>query len=323
MTPHAPLSPSYWLGIDIGGTKIAVIVLNQDNQVMGQALLPTATTTPAHLVNGVIAAADHALSQAHLDLNQIAGVGIGIPGQVNTHTGEVTLAVNLNLSNYPLGQELSQRWGKPVILENDVRVAAVGAYYHLTQPSVLSPHSSLVYLSIGTGIAAGVVLNGQLHRGVNGLAGEVGHITVNPQGERCACGQTGCLETIVAGPGIVRQARQAGLAVTHAGEVYAAASQGHPSAQAIVQQVSAALGQAIQWLVLTYDVEKVILGGGVTRAGASFLDPILQDVAQRRATSSLLQLLLPEDKIALLPPGFNAGVWGAIALAQQHLTRGE
>jgi glucokinase len=323
MTPHAPLSPSHWLGIDIGGTKIAVIVLNQDNQMMGQALLPTETTTPAHLVNGVIAAADHALTQAHLNLNQIAGVGIGIPGQVNTHTGEVTLAVNLNLSNYPLGQELSQRWGKPVILENDVRAAAVGAYFHLTQYSALNTQSSLAYLSIGTGIAAGVVLDGRLHRGANGLAGEVGHITINPQGERCACGQMGCLETIVAGPGIVRQARQAGLAVTHAGEVYAAASQGHPQAQAIVQRVSAALGQAIQWLVLTYDVEKVILGGGVTRAGAAFLDPILQNIAQRRATSSLLQLLLPEGKIALLPPGFNAGVWGAIALARQHLARGE
>ncbi len=321
MMIHAPLPTPYWLGIDIGGTKIAVIVLNQNNQVVGQALAPTETTTPAHLVKGIIAAANCALTQAHTDITQVAGVGIGIPGQVNTHTGEVALAVNLNLSNYPLGHELSQQWGKPVILENDVRAAAVGAYFHLTQPSALSPHSSLAYLSIGTGIAAGVVLNGQLHRGANGMAGEVGHITVDPQGERCACGQTGCLETIVAGPALVRQAERVGLRVAHAGEVYAAAHQGHSGAQTIVQRVSAALCQAIQWLVLTYDVEKVILGGGVTQAGATFLDPVLQTVAQRRANSPLLQMLLPDDKIALLPAGFNAGAWGAIALAQQCLTR--
>ena len=315
-------SSPYWLGIDIGGTKIEVIVLDSTNKLIGQALASTETSTPTHVIHSITAAATQALALAHTDFTQVARVGIGIPGQVNPHTGEVTLAVNLNLSHYPLGQELSQQWGIPVILENDVRAAAVGAYQHLTQHSVFTPHSSLVYLSLGTGIAAGLVLEGQLYRGANGMAGEVGHIVVDPQGERCACGQTGCLETIAAGPGIVRQARQAGLTVTHAGDVYAAASQNNPLAQAIVHKVSSALCQAIQSLILSYDVDKLVLGGGVTKAGHQFLQPILNILAQHRADSPLVQAMLPDEKIALIPAGFNAGAWGAIALAREVGTQG-
>ena len=319
MTARA-VSP-YWLGIDIGGTKIEVIVLNAANELIGQALTPTDTSTPKHLVESITAAATQALTSAQTDFTQVAAVGMGIPGQVNSRTGDVALAVNLNLSNYPLGRELSQQWGKPVVLENDVRAAAVGAYHHLTQPSALSPHSSLVYLSLGTGIAAGVVLEGQLYRGAQGMAGEVGHIVVDPQGERCACGQTGCLETISAGPGIVRQARQAGLVVNHAGDVYAAASH-NPIAQAIVHKVSSALCQAIQSLFMSYDVDKLVLGGGVTRAGEAFLNPIRHILAQHRAASPLVQAMLPDEKIILIPTGFNAGAWGAIALAREVGTQG-
>ncbi len=177
----------------------------------------------------------------------------------------------------------------------------------------------MAYLSIGTGIAAGVILNGQLYRGANGMAGEIGHITIDPAGERCACGQIGCLETIAAGPAIVRQAERAGWVVTHAGEVYAAAQNGHPLAQAIINRVSESLSRALQWLVMTYDVEKLVLGGGVTSAGTAFLEPIFQALARLRADSPLAQALLPDTKLSLLPTGFNAGAWGAIALAQQKI----
>lgn len=316
-----PLKAQPWLGLDIGGTKIEALVVNDQDQVLGQAIVPTATATPDHLCQSISAAATQALTQAQSDFTQVAAVGMGIPGQVNPDTGEVTLAVNLNLSNFPLGAVLSHAWGKPCFLENDVRAAAVGAYFHLTQPSPLTPPASalrhIAYLSIGTGIAAGIILDGRLHRGANGMAGEVGHIPLDLAGERCACGQTGCLETIAAGPAIVRQAAQVGLKVSHAGEVYAAASHGHPQAQAIIQRVSLSLGRAIQWLIMTCDVEKVVLGGGVTRSGATFLEPICHALAQLRAHSPLAQTLLATDKITLIPPGFNAGVWGAIALARQ------
>lgn len=311
---------NHWIGLDIGGTKTEVLVVNGDNQIIGQAIAPTEIHSPEQLVEGVIAAAHQAITQAHEDMTAITAIGVGVPGQINQHTGEVTLAVNLNLSNYPLGPALRQRLGKPCYLENDVRAAAVGAYHSAlsTQHSALN---HLAYLSIGTGIAAGVILNGQLYRGANGMAGEIGHITLDPAGERCACGQIGCLETIAAGPAIVRQAERAGWVVAHAGEVYAAAQNGHPPAQAIINRVSESLSRALQWLVMTYDVEKLVLGGGVTSAGTAFLEPIFQALARLRADSPLAQAMLPDTKLSLLPAGFNAGAWGAIALAQQTFTR--
>lgn len=316
---------NHWIGLDIGGTKTEVLVVNGDNQIIGQAIAPTEIHSPEQLVEGVIAAAHQAITQANEDMTAVTAIGVGVPGQINQQTGEVALAVNLNLINYPLGPVLSQQLGKPCYLENDVRAAAVGAYHLALSPqsSVLStqhsPLSHLAYLSVGTGIAAGVILNGQLYRGANGMAGEIGHITLDPDGERCACGQIGCLETIAAGPAIVRQAEQAGLVVAHAGEVYAAAQAGHSQAQRIVNRVSESLSRALQWLVMTYDVEKLVLGGGVTSAGTAFLEPIFQALARLRADSPLAQAMLPDAKLSLLPAGFNAGAWGAIALAQQKI----
>lgn len=316
---------SHWLGLDIGGTKTEVLMVNGDGQIMGQAIAPTNITNPERLIEGVIAAAYQAIAQANEDIANVVAIGVGVPGQIRQDEGVVALAVNLNLTNYPLGPILSQQLGKPCYLENDVRAAAVGAYHSTlsTQHSTLSTQSSalshLAYLSIGTGIAAGLILNGQLYRGANGMAGEIGHITLDPEGERCACGQIGCLETIAAGPAIVRQAEQAGLTVAHAGEVYAAAKAGHVHAKAIVNRVSNSLSRALQWLVMTYDVEKLVLGGGVTSAGTAFLEPIFQALARLRADSPLAQAMLPDTKLSLLPSGFNAGAWGAIALAQQKI----
>ena len=309
---------NHWIGLDIGGTKTEVLVVNGNDHIIGQAIAATDIRSPEQLVAGVIAAAHQALTQANEDMANVAAIGVGVPGQINQQAGEVTLAVNLNLSHYPLGPVLSQQLGKPCYLENDVRAAAVGAY-QLAVSSQQSALSHLAYLSIGTGIAAGVILNGQLYRGANGMAGEIGHITIDPAGERCACGQIGCLETIAAGPAIVRQAERAGWVVTHAGEVYAAAQNGHPLAQAIINRVSESLSRALQWLVMTYDVEKLVLGGGVTSAGTAFLEPIFQALARLRADSPLAQALLPDTKLSLLPTGFNAGAWGAIALAQQKI----
>lgn len=309
---------NHWIGLDIGGTKTEVLVVDGNEQIIGQAVAPTDIRSPEQLVAGVIAAAQQALTQANEDMANVAALGVGVPGQIQQDTGVVALAVNLNLINYPLGPILSQQLGKPCYLENDVRAAAVGAYHSAlsTQHSVLS---HLAYLSIGTGIAAGLILNGQLYRGANGMAGEIGHIALAPEGERCACGQIGCLETIAAGPAIVRQAEQAGLTVAHAGEVYAAAKAGHAQAQSIVNRVSESLSRALQWLVMTYDVEKLVLGGGVTSAGTAFLEPIFQALARLRADSPLAQAMLPDAKLSLLPAGFNAGAWGAIALAQQKM----
>ena len=306
------------VGLDVGGTKTAALLVDASGSVLGQATMPTRTATPDELLATISRAIHAVLTEANATPQQIQCIGLGVPGHVDPATGIVHLAVNLNLQNYPLGPALSARFKTPTFLENDVRTAAIGAFDHLRQSE---PLDSLAYVSIGTGLAAGLILNGRLHRGHNGLAGEIGHMIVEPEGELCNCGLRGCLETIVAGPAIVRQmlAAEPEAAIQHAGDVYEAAVQGNPNAKKVVQRVSQHLSQAIQWLIMTYDVEKIVLGGGVTQSGDAFLAPILQELANLRQQSPLAAALLPDEKVHLIPPDFNPGVWGAVNLAKQTL----
>ena len=321
MADEHPIFPAPLLvGLDIGGTKIEALLVDEGMNVLAQARHATDVSHPDNLVASVIAAIDDVLNQAQTTRAQLAGIGIGIPGQVNPITGDVALAVNLNLRDFPLGQVMSTTLGAPTYLENDVRIAAMGVYRWLQQQE---PVNNVAYLSLGTGVAAGIVLNGRLHRGSHGMAGEIGHITVEPDGALCNCGARGCLETIISGTAIVKQA----LATVqldmppeqvHAGHVFQAAANGNEAAQALVTRVADYTSLAIQYLIMIYDVDKVVLGGGVSGAGDAFLTPILAALANLRAQSDLFNTMLPESKIALLPNGYNAGVWGAVYLARNQ-----
>jgi glucokinase len=154
------------------------------------------------------------------------------------------------------------------------------------------------------------------------MAGEIGHIIVDPAGERCACGLYGCLETVASGSAIARNAAQLlslppGDSPPVAATVYELAQQGDEIAFNIVQQASKYFSRAIQWIFMAFDVEKVVLGGGVTRAGDAFLDPVLEELSLLRKQSALAEFILDESKISLLPAGYNPGAWGALILAQE------
>jgi glucokinase len=324
----APVTPplesrrsGLFAGLDIGGTKTEAIVVDGALNLRGRVRQATDTRDPAGLAVGAAAAVRAALRQAGAALPELAGVGVGVPGQVNPETGEVRLAANLNLAAYPLGPALTQALDAPVFLENDVRLAAVGVYRWLR---AREPVQNVAYLSVGTGVSAGLVVNGRLYRGSHGMAGEIGHVVVEPDGRVCKCGARGCLETIVAGPAIAQQALDAGFApakALDAGAVYRAAAAGDAAAQAVVARVSSALGLAIQWLVMAYDVDKVVLGGGVSGAGAAFLTPIMAVLSRLREQSDLMAALLAADKVTVLPVDYNPGTWGAVLLAQEGAQR--
>jgi glucokinase len=305
-----------FVGIDLGGTKTAALVADHEGRALGTATCPTAVAAPHLVMQSVTQAVTMALRVAGANGNAVTALGVGVPGQVDTQSGVVRMAANLNLESFGLADAISAEFNAPTAIENDVRTATIGAYHHILQTQSIQ---HLVYLSIGTGIAAGVILNGVLHRGANGMAGEIGHVSVDPNGRQCSCGQIGCLETIAAGPGIARQAIPFfGTSVTTQ-DVFAAASNGNRDAQAIIKRTSTLLARTIQWLIMAYDVEKVVIGGGVANAGAAFLQPILHEFAQLRLHSELTQMMLADNKIMLLPTGFNAGTWGALHLARQAI----
>jgi glucokinase len=220
----------------------------------------------------------------------------------------VTLAVNLGWQDFPLRAALEARLGRPVIVENDARAAAIGLY----QRRVLGDLDDLAYLAVGTGIAAGVVLDGSLHRGARGLAGEIGHAIADRDGPICTCGQRGCLEAFASGPAI---ARRAGAPSSEA--VYAAAAAGDIEARDLVDDVGRRLAWAVHLLVMTYDIERVVIGGGVSHAGPAFAEPIHRELARLRAASITAGELLPADIVEILPSEAEAGAWGAVAIARQ------
>lgn len=302
-----------YAGLDIGGTKTAVLVVDSSSNVLGRGTAPTNTESPQQLVDGIYDAVVETLARCGKTTADLLAVGAGVPGMVDPQTGIVRLAVNLNLEEYPLGETLARRFGVPVALENDVRTASLGAFRWLNDHSATR---YMAYLSIGTGIAAGLVVDGRLYRGVQGMAGEIGHVIFDPQGDRCLCGLYGCLETISAGPSMARRWPQGdGTAQS----VFVAAEEGDPAARDVIEQAAAGVARAVQLLVMSYDVETVVLGGGVLNAGDAFLAPIEANLADMREKSGLARQMLPPGKVVAAAPEADVARWGAVILAFEAL----
>jgi glucokinase-like ROK family protein len=319
------------VGVDIGGTKTAILVCAPDGAILARSVAPTAVGSQDRAADAIATLVEGVLDEAHVAAGDVAALGVGVPGRVDRDSGRVTLAVNLDWHDLPLGPRLAARLGIPTVLENDVRAAALGLHRRRLFGSV----ESLALLAIGTGIAAGVVLHGVLHRGANGLAGEVGHVIIDPGGTRCACGNRGCFETLAAGPAILSRTR-AGWAArsngrehdqlpadsTGAEAVFAAAAGGDEVAMDVLESTGRAVAWGIHLLALAYDVERIVIGGGVSHAGEPFMAPIRRELDRYRAASPLAAEILLPDLVQLLPPGADAGAWGAVTIARDSLGLG-
>ncbi len=330
MTPAMPVQAGRDLlvGVDVGGSKVAVLVVDSRLDVCGRTTIPTPVGAPDHAAERIAAAISDALATAGAGttIDRVAAVGVGVPGRVDPELGVVSLAVNLDWHRLPLRERLEGLLGVPCAIENDVRAAAAG----ILDRDLLDGIEDFVYLGVGTGISAGVVIGGAVHRGTRGLAGEVGHVIVDADGPRCPCGLRGCLEMIAAGPAIARAATDAisaGRGTTlaalddiDAAAVYRAAALGDDLAGEIVRRAGRALARAIHALVMTYDVERVVLGGGVSRAGEGFIGPIRRELEALRSASELAAEMLPAEIVAITPDGPDAGAWGGISIARRLAT---
>ena len=316
------------VGVDIGGTKTAILVTEPDGTVRARAVAPTAVGASDRAADAIASLVLAALGEAAATPQDVAALGVGVPGRVDRERGHLTLAVNLDWHDLPLGPRLEARLGIPTVVENDVRAAALG----LHRRRLFGQAESLALLAIGTGISAGVVLNGQLHRGALGLAGEIGHVIIDRDGPRCACGNTGCFEAVAAGPAIVARTR-AGWAARRDGRdpdpterdlagaegVFAAHAAGDPIASEVIESAGRAIAWGIHLLALAYDPERIVLGGGVSHAGEPFMAPIRRELERYRAASPLAAEILDPNRVQLLPAGSDAGAWGAVTVARESL----
>ena len=315
---------SYLAGVDVGGTTVTTQVVDEQLQPVHETTVATDTSSPDATLESIARGITLTVLEAEID-GELAGIGLGVPGQVDSVNCVSLMAVNLYWYGYPVGARLHERFDVPVFLENDVRAAALGVYQFDNPANSLD----LVYVSIGTGVAAGIILNGQLLRGRNALAGEVGHFIVEPDGPLCNCGVRGCLETLVSATAVIRLARTAvssgaptmlaGCEPLNAKSVYDAAAAGDGVAQKIVVEVGAKLGIALRNVIMAYDVDTVVLGGGVTRAGDRYLQPILAEWERQRAISAFARATLTPAKLRIADPTRNMGAWGAVALAARNI----
>lgn len=322
-TATAP-GTALFAGADIGGTTIAVRLATVDALAsVGRSVVPTVRDEPEVAGRQVVDAVAVACREAGVSLEDVAAVGIGVPGQVDGDAGTVSNAVNLGWREVHLAADVEAILGVPVTLDNDVRAAAEG----LRAQRMLGDARDFLYLSVGTGIAAGVVVDDRVLHGAHMLGGEVGHLIVEPGGPRCACGQHGCLESIASGPAIAAHARAqiaAGAAsrldatrpIT-AADVFAASAAGDPVARAAVDRGARAMAHALHLLGVVLDLPIVAIGGGVTAAGPAFFGPLGEALDAVRASSALAATVLPAGLVQPLPTGYEPGTWGAVLLARK------
>lgn len=295
------------VGLDVGGTKTDAVAVSSSGEIVGRVRLATGWG-PDAVVATVLAAVAALSRDAGIAPDAIASIGVGIPGQVEPGSSRVLHAVNLGVEELDLAAAVEPQLGVPVRVENDVKAAALGADA-LRAASRDGDQGSMAFLNVGTGIAAGIVTGGRLWRGARGTAGEVGHISIDPSGPPCRCGQRGCIEAFSGGAAIAeRWGRPGSLPVR---DVFDAADAGDSAAIALRAGLAHGIAAAVRVLVLTADVDAVVLGGGLTALGDRLSADVRRELRDGAAASPFMRSLRLEERVELLPAGSPAAAFGA------------
>ena len=285
-------------GIDMGATHLRILIANCAAQVIEEKEIPI------DIADGPVACIDRADAllrdlavNAAVRIEDLLSIGIGVPGPIQTEAGMVVAPpIMPGWDRFPIRSTLEKRWGRPVSLNNDAELGAVGEWAYGAGRAA----RNLAYIKVGTGVGAGLLLEGRTYFGATGSAGEIGHITLDPEGELCTCGNHGCLETIASGPAIARRAQKAiaegkqsqlallnGSGPLTAQDVAAAAGQGDLLSQQIIAEAGEQLGVAIAGLVNLINPNMVVVGGGVAQIGDLFLEPVRREVRRRSLPASV------------------------------------
>ena len=311
------------IGVDVGGTKVAAGVVDEDGRILAQLKRGTPSTSVDRTADAIAEVVD-TLRAAH----SVAAVGIGAAGFIEPGGGTVRFAPNLAWRDEPLKAKVEVRVGLPTVVENDANAMAWGEYRF----GAGRGEENLLALTVGTGIGGGIVLDGRLHRGQWGIAAEIGHIQMKPHGRRCGCGNRGCWEQYGSGRALVHEARElASVWPARAGrllqladgraediegpEVTAAAREGDPAALECFAEVGRWLGVGMADLAAVLDPGQFILGGGVSAAG----DLLLVPTRAAYAESLTGRGHRPIADICLAELGQEAGLVGAADLARSVL----
>jgi glucokinase len=312
------LSNQIYLGVDLGGTNIKLGICDAQGKLVQTFEGPTGNENGAEFVlDRIVQYARQMVADSSYDWNQVAGVGAGLAGFLDIPQGIVKFSNNLLWHDVPAKKILEEKLQKTVKIDNDANVAALGEAWSGAGAGI--PH--LVCYTIGTGVGGGIIVNGKIHQGANGMAGELGHICIVPDIEaiQCNCGQRGCLETVSSATGIVRMANEAVKRGEHtslklieeikAKNVFDAAKSGDEVSLRIIHRASYYLGKSMALLAITMNPNRFIVGGGVSRAGDIFLEPIRETYKKYAIPQAQQGIDIVQASL-----GNNAGVVGAAGL---------
>lgn len=310
------------LGIDLGGTTTKFAIMKPQGEIQQRWSIQTDVLNDGNnIIPNIIDSINHHLQLYQMSAKQFQGIGIGTPGSVDYQTGTVDSAFNLNWDRpMALKEQIELHTNIPVQVENDANVAALGERWLGAGKNA----DNVAFVTLGTGVGGGIIINGQIVHGQGGSAGEIGHMTINPQGYRCTCGKRGCLETVASATGIVHVARD--YAQEYAGDselkasldngddltakdVFDLAKQNDPLALKVTSAVCDQLGLALSIVAVTINPQYIIIGGGVSNAG-DFLLKRVQESYNRYVFSSVKKT----TTLTLATLGNEAGVIGAASL---------
>jgi glucokinase len=307
--------PDFSIGVDMGGTNLRIAAVSTDGQLLEKITLGVKVALGRDHVIGEMCDAIHRLTEKYRGSGRFLGAGIGVPGIIDIETGMMRKSANLpGWTDYPVRDEIERRLGARVFLDNDAKVAALGEQWLGAGRGA----ANMAMITLGTGIGGAIVLNGKIFYGMNGMAGEFGHVTVEPDGVPCGCGNHGCAERYASATAVVRMAREAiatgnapGLAKAadsdpefSARSVYNLAIQGDPDAQRIFHRFGEVLGILLAGLINILNLDMFVMGGGVVSAWDAFAPAMFAELRER----SLVYAATAPDDPLVKKEGASAGI---------------
>lgn len=317
----------YKVGIDLGGTNIAAGVIDENNKIIAKASVKTNLPRPAESIADSIAELTRdVVASAGLSMDDISFVGVGTPGAVTTG-GVVEFSANLGFVDTPLKQLIKDRVQKSVWIENDANCAALGERIVGCGKGV----ENFIAVTLGTGVGGGIIVHGKLMTGVNGAAGEIGHMIIIHDGLACPCGRKGCFEQYASASALVRQTRDAllrdrehksimwqlissDLENVDGRTVFDAARQGDEIATKVIDAFVEYLAAGVANLINVFQPEKLCIGGGVSKQGSLIIDPLVDKIIRKRYTKHAKV----QTEICAATLGNDAGLIGAALLENNH-----
>lgn len=315
-----------YVGIDVGGTGIKVGITDETGAILNQGEVPTLVGRPyPEIIRDMGQCMLAVLRESGYQEQDVGSIGVGIPGAADNRNGKVIFCTNMGWSNVPLRDELQKYLNKPVYIGNDATLA--GFAESLCGVSA-GCHSS-VFMTLGTGVGSGIVIDGKPWDGFHGVGGELGHIPMDIGGEPCSCGNHGCLERYCSATAVIRMGRQAMQlhpeSMIHelcegdpeklnAKMVFDAAKEGDDVAMKIFHRYVDYMCKAVYIIIAFLDPEMIVLGGGISKAGSFLLDAI-----RARIPCYLLFKTLPYSRVEIAKLGAQAGMIGAAMLGKQSM----